>query len=71
MEKAIFVMNKFADKVNECRADGRYEHANEYLNMLCGAMCVFNAEYEAEDKWATLEEVNNNIKVVIVNPKGE
>ena len=70
MERAILVMNRFAEKVNECRANGRYDRANEYMNMLCGAMCVFN-EYEADEKLATLEEVNNNIKVVIVNPKGE
>lgn len=67
MDRAILVMNRFADKVNECRADGRYGHANEYLDMLCGAMCVFN-EYElGNKKQATLEEINNKIRVVIVN----
>ena len=66
MERAIKVMNNFADKVNEERANGKYGVANDYLDMLCGAMCVFN-EYEAGNKrWATLEEVNNMIKVVIV-----
>ena len=67
MEKVVLLMNKFADKVNECRADGRYEHANDYLNMLCGAMCAFN-EYElGNKKQATLEEVNHEVRVVIIN----
>ena len=70
MDRAILVMNRFAEKVNEHRKAQEYAKANEYMYMLCGAMCVFN-EYEADEKWATLEEVNNNIKVVIVNPKGE
>lgn len=64
MEKAIKVMDMFVDKVNEERANGNYNTADDYLDMLCGAMCVFN-EYETGKHLATLEEVNNVIKVVI------
>ena len=67
MDRAILVMNRFADKVNEHRKAQEYGKANEYLDMLCGAMCVFN-EYElGNKKQATLEEINNKIRVVIVN----
>ena len=66
MERAFKLMTQFADKINECREAGRYTHANEYLDMLCGAMCVFN-EYELGNKrQVTLEEVNNRVRVVIV-----
>ena len=67
MEKVVLLMNRFADKVNEERANNDYEKANEYLDMLCGAMCAFN-EYElGNKKQATLEEVNHEVRVVIVN----
>ena len=66
MERALRVMNDFVDKVNECRADGRYSHANDYLDMLVGAMCVFN-EYEvANRRWVTLGEANNRIWIQVV-----
>ena len=67
MEKVVLLMNRFADKVNEERANNDYEKANEYLDMLCGAMCAFN-EYElGNKKQATLEEVNHEVRVVIIN----
>ena len=61
MEKALKIMNEFVDKVNEERADGRYDRANEYLDMLCGAICIFN-EYEAVNgRVMLIGETNNKI----------
>lgn len=61
MEKALKIMNEFVDKVNEERANERYTMANEYLDMLCGAICIFN-EYEAVNgKVMLIGETNNKI----------
>ena len=48
MEKVLKVINEFVDKVNEARANENYALANEFLDMLCGAICIFN-EYEADN----------------------
>ena len=61
MEKALKVMNEFVDKINEERANERYAMANEYLDMLCGAICIFN-EYEAVNgRVMLIGETNNKI----------
>lgn len=66
MEKALKIMNEFVDKVNECREAGRYQHANEYLDMLCGAMCIFN-EYELGNRrQITLGETNSRVWIQVV-----
>ena len=66
MDRALKVIEEFVARVNEERAGGRYDKANEYLNMLCGAMCVFN-EYElANKRQITLGEVNNRLWVKVV-----
>lgn len=65
MEKALKIMNEFVDKVNECREAGRYGHANDYLDMLCGAMCIFN-EYEAVNgRVLLMGETNNRIWIQV------
>lgn len=66
MERALRVMNDFVAKVNEERANERYDRANEYLDMLCGAMCVFN-EYELGNRrQITLGETNNRVWIQVV-----
>ena len=61
MEKALKIMNEFVDKVNEFRANGKYSNANDYLDMLCGAICIFN-EYEAVNgRVMLIGETNNKI----------
>lgn len=65
MEKALKIMNEFVTKVNECREANRYTHANEYLDMLCGAICIFN-EYEAvNNRKVLIGETNNRIWIQV------
>lgn len=66
MEKALKIMNEFVDKVNEYRANDKYSIANDYLDMLVGAMCVFNEYERANNRWLTLGETNNRIWIQIV-----
>ena len=40
MERALRIMNDFVAKINEERANERYDRANEYLDMLWG-LCAY------------------------------
>ena len=65
MEKALKIMNEFVDMVNKERANERYAMANEYLDMLCGAICIFN-EYEAVNgRVMLIGETNNRIWIQV------
>ena len=65
MERALRIMNDFVAKINEERANERYDRANEYLDMLCGAMCVFN-EYELGNRRQILfGETNNRVWIQV------
>ena len=56
LKTAQGLFNYYTEQVNEFRAQEKYDNANEYLDMLTGAMSMFNALQGTE---CTLEEDEN------------
>jgi hypothetical protein len=65
MESAIELMNNMVYMVNKARERNAFELANEHLDMLCGAMCIFNEYERVNGRQVTLGEVNNRVFIQV------
>ena len=65
MESAIELMNNMVYMINKAREHNTLKIANEHLDMLCGAMCIFNEYERANGRQVTLGEVNNRVFIQV------
>ena len=71
MEKALNIMQEMVNMINRARENNSLKIANEHLDILCGAMCVFN-EYERKNgKQVALRETNNRIWIQIIDVEAQ